>query len=73
MPKFYKKLYQKTKYNKKIFCKELNDGFNKVYDKNIYKIKADIAKDKWQKVENNFLTIINDFNFKIKNQIFFFN
>lgn len=68
LPKFYAEIYQKNKNNKKLFARELNIELNKIYDKNDYQLKNEKVKNDWQKIGRKFLSILNDFNFNIKNE-----
>ncbi len=68
LPEFYAEIYQKNKNNKKLFIKELNIELNKIYNKNDYQSKNEKVKNNWQKIERKFLSILNDFDFDIKNK-----
>lgn len=68
LPKFYAKIYQKDKNNKKFFTKELNIELNKIYNKNDYQLKNKKVKNNWQKIERNFFNILDDFILNIKDK-----
>jgi len=68
LPKFYAKAYQRNKSNKKLFVEELNKVFSEAYNKDDYQVKSEKAENNWQKIQQNFFDIINNFNLKIKNE-----
>lgn len=68
VPKFYTKIYQKNKKNKKNFVKELSIELNKKYDENDYQRKSEKIKNNWQKIEQDFFNTLKSFNFKIKDK-----
>jgi hypothetical protein len=65
LPGFFAEIYQK---NKKIFIKKLNTELNKIYDKNYYLTKNKEVKSNWQKIEQVFFNILNDFTLNIKDK-----
>ncbi|MCK4453877.1 hypothetical protein KAU51_00825 [Candidatus Parcubacteria bacterium] len=68
LPKFYKKLYQTTKGNKKLFKKELDKRLDNIYDKNVYKKRKEIIRKNWKRNEKEFFNILRNFNVKIKDK-----
>ena len=68
LPKFYAEIYQKNENNKKLFIKALNIELNKIYNKNDYYLKNENIKNNWQKIEQNFFDIFNDFTLSIKDK-----
>ncbi|MFH1611847.1 MAG: hypothetical protein ABH887_01100 [bacterium] len=70
LPKFYNKLYLQTKDNKKEFKEKLILEFNKIYDKNIYQEKKEIAKNQWQKVEKDFFNVLIKLGLKLEKDYF---
>ena len=68
LPKFYADVYQKNENNKKLFTKALNIELNKIYNKNDYYLKNENIKNNWQKIEQNFFDIFNDFTLSIKDK-----
>jgi len=68
LPKFYTKIYQKNRNNKKLFVKELNIELNKIYDKNDYQQKSEKIKNNWKKIEQSFFNILGGLNLKTKNK-----
>jgi len=68
LPKFYAEIYQKNKNNKKSFVRELGVSLNKIYNKNDYQLKNEKVKNNWQKIEREFLNILNDLGFDIKDK-----
>jgi len=68
LPKFYTKIYQKNRNNKKLFVKELNIELNKIYDENDYQRKSEKIKNNWKKIEGSFFNILRGLNLKIKNK-----
>lgn len=65
LPRFYAEIYQK---NKKLFTKKLNVEFNKIYNKNDYLPKNKKIKNNWQKIEQEFFNILNDFTLNIRDR-----
>ncbi len=68
LPKFYARIYKQNKNNKKIFIRELNKELNRVYDKNKYQSRQNKIKNNWQKTEQLFFNVLDNFNFKTKNK-----
>jgi hypothetical protein len=68
LPKFYARIYQQNKNNKKIFVQRIGKELDKIYNKNNYQIKREEIKNNWRKIESNFFDILNDFNFNIKDK-----
>jgi len=68
VPKFYTKIYQKNKNNKKLFVKELNIELNKTYDENDYQRKSERIKNNWKKIEQSFFNILESLNLRIKDK-----
>ncbi len=68
LPKFYAKIYQKNRNNKKSFVKELDTELNKIYNKNNYQRKSEKIKNNWKKIEQSFFNILGSFNLKIKDK-----
>lgn len=68
LPKFYARIYQENKNNKKIFIKELNRELDKIYNKKDYWIKNEKIKNNWKKIEQIFFNTLENFNLKIKNK-----
>ena len=67
LPKFYFEIYQN---NKKLFVKQLNIELSKIYDRNNYQIKSNIAKNNWRKIEKEFFEILNNSNLKVRDKYF---
>jgi len=65
LSKFYPRLYQKHKSNKKLFNKDLGANFDKSYDRDDYSLKIEKVRSGWQKIEKKFFNIINNLNLKI--------
>jgi len=68
LPKFYAKIYQKNRNNKKLFVNGLDIELNKIYDKNDYQRKNEEIKNNWKMIEQSFFNTLISFNFKIKNK-----
>jgi len=68
LPKFYAEIYQQNKNNKKVFTKKIGRELNKIYNKNNYQAKQKKIKNDWQKIEQEFFNILNDFNFNMKDK-----
>jgi len=68
LPKFYAKIYQENKNNKKLFIGKLNKEFNKIYNENIYQPKTERIKNNWQKMEKKVFNILKRLGLKAKNK-----
>lgn len=68
LPKFYVETYRQNKNNKKIFTKKINEGLNKIYNENDYRVKRNKIENNWHKIGREFLNILNEFGFNIKNK-----
>lgn len=68
LPKFYAKIYQQNKNNKKAFAKKTSKELNKIYNKNDYQTKREKVKNNWQKIEKELFYILSSFNFKIEDK-----
>lgn len=68
LPKFYAEIYQQNKNNKKIFAKRISKELNKIYNKDIYRLKAQQIKNNWQKIEKEVFDVLNRLKFKVRNK-----
>ncbi|MBN2197621.1 hypothetical protein JW698_00250 [Candidatus Wolfebacteria bacterium] len=69
LPGFYDKLYKETK-TKKLFKIKLGKELDRVYNKELYKNKIRVVKNKWKGVEIDFFNILKKYNQKPKNEYF---
>jgi len=68
LPKFYSRIYQENKKDRKLFVKELNLELNKIYDENGYQRKSEKIKNNWKKIEQSFFNILRSLNLRIKDK-----